>query len=82
MEEVMREIWGVKEQENEKNQLKEEIKEGIGEQGMMIREEMEEMRREFGERKKKWKEEREELKSCIKELESLEGVKVNEGKRK
>lgn len=32
MEEVMREIWGVKEQENEKNQLKEEIKEGIREQ--------------------------------------------------
>ncbi|KAL6418378.1 hypothetical protein ACFW04_012164 [Cataglyphis niger] len=63
--------------------MKEEVKEGIREQGIRVSEELEKVRKEFRESEKKWKEEREELKSHIKKLEGkIEKIKnrdVGEG---
>ncbi|KAL6417343.1 hypothetical protein ACFW04_014592 [Cataglyphis niger] len=63
--------------------MKEEVKEGIREQGVRVSEEIEKVRKEFRESEKKWKEEREELKSHIKKLEGkiekIENRDVGEG---
>lgn len=48
--------------------MKEEVKEGIKEQGRMMREEIEEMREEFMEKERHWKEERKELREYMKKL--------------
>lgn len=57
MEEVMKEIRRVKEWREDIKQLKTEIKEGIKEQGVLLRVELEEMRKKFGEREREWREE-------------------------
>jgi len=67
--EIMEEIRGMRGWREEFKQMREELKEGIREQGGWIREEMEALRRDMRERELKWKEEKEELKKCIRELE-------------
>lgn len=49
--------------------MKEEVKEGIKDQGRLMKMEMDQMRAELRERKDRWKEEREEMRGMIKELE-------------
>lgn len=69
MEDLVREMRSMKGWKEEIRNMKEEVKEGIKEQGKMMREEVEELRREFGEREKRWLEEREELRWSIKMME-------------
>lgn len=69
MEEMVKEIKGIKNWKEDIMVMKEEVKEGIREQGKMLREEVEKVRREFREQEERWMKEREELRMRIQELE-------------
>lgn len=60
---MLKEIRRIKEWREELRQMKEEVKEGIKEQGKMMR------NREHKKREEKWREEREEMKRCFEGLE-------------
>jgi len=85
MGELMEEIRGMRGWREELKQMKEELKEGIREQGGWMKEEMETLRRDLREREMKWKEEKEELRKSIMELEmkvkALEIEGEGKGKR-
>lgn len=70
-----KEVRGIKEWREELKQM-EEVKEGIKEQGKLMRGEIESMRRELKEREKKWRAEREEMRRSLEDLER----KVRDGK--
>jgi len=80
--EVMEEIRGMRGWREEFKQMREELKEGIREQGGWMREELETLRRDLRERETKWKGEKEELKKCIRELEEKVEVLEMEGEEK
>lgn len=62
--------------------MKEEVKEGIKEQGRVLKREVKEMRREFNDSEERWGKEREELRTRVKELEEKTGILESRGVRK
>lgn len=60
MKEILGEIRGMKEMKEDLVGIKEEIGEGMREQGRVLKEELEKIKRELGEREVKWQEERRE----------------------
>jgi len=78
MKEMMKEIRGMKDWKEDIRAMKEEVKEGIREQGKMLRDEVEKVRRELREQEERWMKEREELRRRIQELEKgMEGREEN-----
>ncbi|CAL1672140.1 unnamed protein product [Lasius platythorax] len=69
IEDVAKEMRGMKGWREEIRMMKEEVKEGIKEQGRLMREEIEKLRKEFREGERKWREEKEEMRNYIKGLE-------------
>lgn len=69
IEDVAKEMRGMKGWREEIRMMEEEVKEGIKEQGRLMRGEMEELRGEFTEGDRKWREEREEMRNYVRRLE-------------
>lgn len=68
VEEVMKELKGIKDWKEELRQMKEEVREVIREQGRLWRGEIDELRKKRKDQEVKWKGKREEMRDCIEEL--------------
>ncbi|XP_024886911.1 golgin subfamily A member 6-like protein 1, partial [Temnothorax curvispinosus] len=68
VKEVRNDLRKVKGWRGDLRQMIEDMKEGLREQGRLMRGEVEELRRKCREREEKWNEEKKKLVSCIKEL--------------
>lgn len=80
MKEILGEIRGMRGMKESLVGIKEEIREGMREQGRVLKEELEKMKRELGEREAKWQEEKEEMVDKIKKLEEkVKGGVMREG---